>query len=649
MRGLIILSFFLQSAIAADVAQAPRPSWVEPLDGATFADADQRYAGYTYQMLFDVDGVQTYSEFWIRATDASSLDAAAQIEIPFDATYQHAVVHHVDVLRNGRLESRLTRTKMEIVGRESELDTLLFTGRKAILLVVDDVRVGDLVRYAYSIEGRNPVYEDRIFAELPLAWEEPVQHVRYRLLHDRERQLQFRAVGADAPDVTPRRRQIQRQTVLEWNFTDVAERSRHHGAPVWYIQHPVLQVSEYRSWHDVAAWAATLFEHEFDADALAAHLPAGLGEADIRELVDYVQNDIRYYGIAIGQNSHRPHPPAVTAERRFGDCKDKSVLLAALLRQRGIAARPLLVSTQYGGAVGDMLPSPSAFDHAIVEFEWDGRRIWIDPTRPDQSGPIARRAVGDFGVGLPVSATADELVPIESHAQGTSTVRSVEHYRLSIDDDDHVLSVETRYEGAAAEFYRGAGTVSIRSAIEQQYLGYYARLFPDAELHQRLDIARDDDAVTIREAYRLGGSWQNGMTQLPVYAGLVREYAALPDGASGSRRVPFALPYPVHVVFEARIDIPEGVDLPTAADGVTIEDDYVVYLRSIDHSPGLVVVRHDFRTKRDHVPASSIRAHIATRRELLRALDLELTFGHPSHQRVLDRNERLRRLLDRPR
>jgi hypothetical protein len=645
---LCLLAIALQPAYASEELQEPTPAWAEPYAAADFPASELRYAGYTQQMRYAAGSVQAYAEIWIRATSASALDAAAQIEIAFDASYQRAVVHRVDVLRGGRLESRLARTKMEVVGRESDLDALMFTGRKSLLLVVDDVRIGDIVRYAYSVHGRNPVYEDRIFDEFPLAWDEPVQHVRYRVLHDAHRSLQYRAIGNDAPDVSPRRFTVDGLAVLAWDFAEVAGRPRRAGAPAWFVQHPFLQVSEYRSWGEVADWAARLFAQEANGDALSAHVHDWLPTADLRDIVDFVQTDIRYYGIEIGQNSHRPHAPEVTIERRFGDCKDKSVLLSTLLERRGIHAHALLVSMRYGRAIADMLPSPSAFDHAIVELQLDGRRVWIDPTRSSQAGPLTRRAVGEFGVGLPVTEETAELTELDTHAQSFTAVQSTERFALALDDHETVLSVETRYRGAVAELYRGADTPSMRAMLEQQYLGYYARFFPDAEPNRPIDIAADDEDMLVSESYRLGRAWHGGAARLAVFAGTVRDYAALPDGTSASRDVPLALTYPLEVTYEAQVDYPEGVGFATEPAQVTIEDDYIVYGRSIEPVPGRVVVRHVYRTKLDHVPADAVREHVARRRQLLDALDLELTFLHPTEQRVMDRHSRLRRLLETP-
>ncbi|MFX4929726.1 transglutaminase-like domain-containing protein, partial [Acinetobacter baumannii] len=54
--------------------------------------------------------------------------------------------------------------------------------------------------------------------------------------------------------------------------------------------------------------------------------------------LQFVQEQIRYVSISIGPGAVRPADPATVLERRFGDCKDKTLLLVTILRALGIDA-----------------------------------------------------------------------------------------------------------------------------------------------------------------------------------------------------------------------------------------------------------------------------------------------------------------------
>src|SRR5688500_15976321 len=102
----------------------------------------------------------------------------------------------------------------------------------------------------------------------------------------------------------------------------------------------------------------------------------------------FVQDEIRYLGIELGRYSHQPTSPAKVFARRFGDCKDKSLLLATLLKSMGVDAVPALVHSSEGKSLDAKQPSPFAFDHVIVQAKPAGKTYWCDTTISYQRGGL---------------------------------------------------------------------------------------------------------------------------------------------------------------------------------------------------------------------------------------------------------------------
>lgn len=144
---------------------------------------------------------------------------------------------------------------------------------------------------------------------------------------------------------------------------------------------PSLKFSTAESWEEVAAAYATLVEPTIRPDDVRALLPAGL-PADPRQrlaaLIRILHERVRYTGVFFGQGDIVPNPPSVTLERRFGDCKDKSVVLASLLRAAGMPAQVVLLNSGIGVDVDPELPGIGGFNHMIVHVP--GEDLWIDAT-----------------------------------------------------------------------------------------------------------------------------------------------------------------------------------------------------------------------------------------------------------------------------
>ena len=106
--------------------------------------------------------------------------------------------------------------------------------------------------------------------------------------------------------------------------------------------YPSVEWGEFKDWQAVARWAAPYYrlpaqlspalQVEVDRIAKAHASP----EERLLAALQFVQREIRYMGVEIGPGSHAPSAPQKVLERRFGDCKDKSLLTMTLLQSLGI-------------------------------------------------------------------------------------------------------------------------------------------------------------------------------------------------------------------------------------------------------------------------------------------------------------------------
>jgi len=129
------------------------------------------------------------------------------------------------------------------------------------------------------------------------------------------------------------------------------------------------------TWAEVERWYQALVADTEHADAAlkaqARQLIAGQDSPRQRleALVAFVRRQVRYVAVEIGVGGFRPSPSGEVLERRWGDCKDKSMLLIDLLAEAGIAAYPALIRGSYSEDIDPTFPSPDQFNHLIVAID----------------------------------------------------------------------------------------------------------------------------------------------------------------------------------------------------------------------------------------------------------------------------------------
>jgi len=150
------------------------------------------------------------------------------------------------------------------------------------------------------------------------------------------------------------------------------------------IPPPGVQVSSFSSWKEVGDWFDSLAKPKASVTAeirsKAEELTKGktTDEEKIRALYEFVSSRFRYIGIDLGLSRYTPHSAVEVLVNRYGDCKDKHTLFAALLQAVNVAAYPVLISSSY--RIDPSFPSPSLFDHVITAIPRGESFVFLDTT-----------------------------------------------------------------------------------------------------------------------------------------------------------------------------------------------------------------------------------------------------------------------------
>ena len=198
-------------------------------------------------------------------------------------------------------------------------------------------------------------------------------------------------------------------------------------------------------------------------------------------IAEFVQS-LRY--VAIAANLRRdggftPRPAPTVLATGYGDCKDKTSLLCALLADAGITAYPVLCFSGDRDAVHPEWPSPSQFNHMVAAIRVEeapdsphcvddpqaGRLLLFDPT--DQFTRIGEFPLSNQGsLALICTPTAERLTRVPFAPPAKNHTTSSLKASLAPDGTLAIDLVETdRGAAAAAERHQRNERAKKRQAI----------------------------------------------------------------------------------------------------------------------------------------------------------------------------------------
>jgi lipoprotein NlpI/transglutaminase-like putative cysteine protease len=489
----------------------PEPKWVVPVTPGS--EAPMEHAPVHYRLINEqvmVDGTgQSHFNHIIRMVDESSgLSRAASIELQFDPNYQTLTIHHIDVIRQGKRIAKLERSKVKLLQRETQLERQMYDGTVTASVVVDDVRVGDQIDFAFTVHGSNPVFDGKMVGNVYiLTTNGPVAVSELRVTYPATRTLH---VKNWRQDLNTTESTVGNQKVLVVRGTNLPQMLLEANMTVASLLEQNVWYSEYPSWIEVAIWGSTLFKEppgdSPTVDAKATEISAANATPAARLLaaLSFVQSEVRYFGSEFGESSHKPAAPETVITQRFGDCKDKVALLVALLHRMKIEAQPILVSTTMHGHIEDLDPTPLAFNHVIARVELDGTVYFLDATRDRQTGPLAERQSRGLGKGLLLASTTTTPTSLPSNADVTQMmVRDT----FNITDLTKDISLESKvtYFGDYAEGMRMAIAAKQPAELDAMMTAWYSRIYGNIQTVAPLQIddSKDNDKITISQHFVL--------------------------------------------------------------------------------------------------------------------------------------------------
>ncbi len=577
-----------------------------------------------------------YQRFAYRINNASGLDSSDPISIEFDPLYQRVEFHQARIHRDGTtIDQLLQGDKVQQLQRETQLDEGLYDGHETLHLILDDQRVGDIIEYSYSIIGANPVYDNHIFGWSRLQAGVTVGNYYFRLQYPEHKAVNTKLYSGTVP--------MEKITTdgyhqLTWQNLNTTPTDYQSNVPSHLLATTYVQYSDFADWQEVAEWAAPLYTLPEEAslqikDKAESIKATQFGQkAQIEEAIRFVQDEVRYTGINSGIGGFVPDLPASILQRRFGDCKDKSILITALLREFGITATPSLVHSYNGPALKSYLPSPDAFNHMIVGIPFKGTTYWIDGTMTLQGNTLESIEQGAYVAAL-VPAQAESGLQQYKPRQIFKSKKVVEEaYTLADNNDDKktTLTIRTRLHGSEAERMRHTLQRRGLAGLEEQYLDYYNEEFGNVEVSAEM-TAEDDlrtNIITLSESYLIDDVWQidddSEKERFILDLNMEDIYHAIKMPDDKRRFQPIAQRHPTNIYYKVTVLDDDGWDLDNQK--LSINNKYFKYRSRVTTSGNELTLTYRVETKADTISVADSKSYIKNLRAMLSDVGFQLFY-----------------------
>lgn len=619
LRYYCLISLFLFSTLLA--AQYRQPRIEKPATWVTVNTinynqhhldeyAEAGYIDIRYERQVSVADQSEYVRSVMKITTQSGIENASEISVSYDPSYSQLIFHDIFISRNGKKIDKLSSAKFKMLQQEEELDRHLYNGKVYAMLALSDVRKGDIIEYSYTIKGFNPIFKGIYCDYFSAGFTVPVYTAFYKVILPPGRTLQVKSSNAAHTPITTN---TSKGKVFEWVLQNVSPTEVEDKIPSWFTPFDGITVSEYKSWEQVNDWASQLFPVNVTLSAPVTEKISEIKklhssvEEKVLAVLRFVQDEVRYTGIEMGQHSHKPHHPNKVFAQRFGDCKDKAYLLCAMLRSMGIEAYPVLTNTTAKATILEWLPSHFAFDHVTARVTVNGQYYWFDPTITQQRGKIDNISYPDYDYGLVVTGNTREISTIDAPPKGEVKVREL--FDIISMNGEAVFTVTTKYSGSYADNMRYSFSNSSIGEHKRKFSEFYRYYFETIEIDS---LSYTDDSITgsltVNEYYSIANIWQRTDEKDQAWFAPFVINTVLSKPKDVNRKMPVSLVYPARYTEEIEISLPE--DWIIKDDEKTVSSPaFTLNYNYYDIDSRRVKLYYFYEAHKDHVPVEDTKRY----------------------------------------
>ncbi|TYT23240.1 DUF3857 domain-containing protein [Dictyoglomus thermophilum] len=490
-------------------------------------------------------------------------------------------------------------------------DYPLYTDQRQIVISMPSVEKGSILEcfyvideYTRSIFGKN--FQDIFFFQNEI----PILRSIYTLKIPSQIDLKYKVYNGK---IEPQIKEDKEYKILTWEMENVPGIIEEPYMPDPSKLVPQLWITTFESWESLADWYYSLAYPQIRSDKnikeKVKELTSGAKteEEKIKSIYYFVTNQVRYVGLEYGIRGIMPHSAPEIFKAKYGDCKDKAILLLTMLKEAGIKAYYTLVSTRYSLPLKKELPG-FQFDHAIVALPYKNSYLFLDGTAEDV--PFGEVPMMDQGADAMIIINGKPLFTKIPMSKSEDNLRK---YDVEINIEDGKLSAEvlinlTGYFANYYRYYLKTMTTIQKENFLSRLLNYY---IPNSKLTdwdiQNLSNLEEPLLIKLRfeNPYLISNKKDINLIKMFPFTSINSA-----EEISKEERVydiEYYLPY--KEVEDITIKIPKGVNITTTITEIIKENDWISYLVQVERKENILHLKRVFVQKEILIPVQNFKEY----------------------------------------
>lgn len=502
MKMLVKRMALLAAALCAGAALAALPQMPERLsreaalakvaettrhdapDANTLTIAESQWVEYA------ADGTDiSWVDFWVKALTDKGAQELRAMPLWFKEGYTEAEFQLAEMVRaDGSVEPIDLNANVAVSTSNDSTDANIYDpSAKRLVLTVPKAAVGDTLHVVAAFRTIRPRIPDTFYTRaLFESFDGPVPYAALTVVAPKDLPLRSQAILDEVPGtVTASRETLADGRALHrWVARDVPQAFAEEKMPSAEVSLQRVAASTFASWEEISKWYWALCAKHMQTtpaiDAKVRELTEGKSrEAQVEALFAFVAQQIRYMGIIAEEEApgFEPHDVSLTFDNRYGVCRDKGVLLVAMLRKAGFDAYPVII---HAGSPRDREVPMPYFNHAVVAIDQGGRDYrLLDPTDDTARAELpAYLSACSYLVARPEGETLRET-PVPSPEGNLAEIETLGELDAA---GTLALTSTMRLGGVNDNVYRPLFVRSQADRVRDVFDGFLKRLAPGAEL-----------------------------------------------------------------------------------------------------------------------------------------------------------------------